>query len=368
MGVEAVQARISEIHARLSELRPPSASTPPLATAAAPTTSSSGGATSGGFPGQLQQLLGASGATGGVTGTAAPAATAAAGATGAKAASGDLAQRVIASAKEHLGVPYLWGGTTPKGFDCSGFLQYVFKQHGVTLPRVSKDQARAGTAVSPADARPGDIVAFDNSRSRAGIDHIGMYLGNGKWIAAPRSGDVVKIQDVDLSKAAAIRRVLPEAAPVRAAGLVPSQGLAGADTAWAARLPAAAQRFVPAFTAAAQATGVDARLLASVAWSESGFNAGAVSRAGTQGLMQIMPATARGLGVDPGNPEQAALGAARYLAENLQKFDGRTDLALAAYNAGPGAVRKHDGIPPYAETQAYVSKVLDRYTTLGGRP
>jgi cell wall-associated NlpC family hydrolase len=363
VGVEAVQARITEIHSRLAELRGPAASTaaPGMATtsATAPAETSS----RSDFDGQLQKLLSTTGVAGGLGPAGVPVAG------GAPVASDDLAQRVIASAKEHLGVPYLWGGTTPKGFDCSGFLQYVFKQHGIPLPRVSKDQARAGVAVSPADARPGDLVAFDNSRSRAGIDHIGMYLGNGKWIAAPRSGDVVKIADVDLSKAVAIRRVLPGTiATVSAAGLGAAQTLGGVDAAWAAKLPAAAQRFVPAFSAAAQATGVDARLLASVAWSESGFNPGAVSRAGAQGLMQLMPATARGLGVDPTEPAQAALGAARYLAENLQKFDGRTDLALAAYNAGPGAVRKHGGIPPYAQTQAYVSKVLDRYTTLGGRP
>ena len=269
-----------------------------------------------------------------------------------------LAERVIASAREHLGVPYLWGGTSPRGFDCSGLVQYVFRQHGIALPRVSKDQARAGVAVSAAEARPGDLVAFDNSRSRAGIDHIGIYLGNGKWIAAPRTGDVVKIADVDLSRAAAIRRVLPAA---------PAAG-APVPAAWAAALPAAGQAHVPAFTAASAATGVDARLLAAVAWAESGFDPRAVSRAGATGLMQLMPATARGLGVDARDPRQAALGAARYLDTQLDAFGGRLDLALAAYNAGPGAVRKHGGIPPYAETQAYVGKVLDRYRSLGGRP
>ncbi len=82
--------------------------------------------------------------------------------------------------------------------------------------------------------------------------------------------------------------------------------------------------------------------------------------------MQIMPRTAAGLGVDPLDPQQALRGGATYLAQQLRAFGGREDLALAAYNAGPGAVRKHGGIPPYAETRAYVKTVLDRFAQLGG--
>ena len=119
--------------------------------------------------------------------------------------------------------------------------------------------------------------------------------------------------------------------------------------------------------AAARKEGVDPRLLAAVAWSESGFSAGARSPAGAVGLMQLMPRTAAGLGVDPTDPQQALRGGARYLSQQLKAFGGREDLALAAYNAGPGAVRKHGGIPPYAETQAYVRTVLSRYTALGGK-
>ena len=108
---------------------------------------------------------------------------------------------------------------------------------------------------------------------------------------------------------------------------------------------------------------MDPELLAAVAWTESGFNADAVSHAGAIGLMQIMPGTAEGLGVDPRDPLQAIDGAARYLRTQLNRF-GSVELALAAYNAGPGAVERHSGIPPYEETTTYVSRVLGRYDEL----
>ena len=92
---------------------------------------------------------------------------------------------------------------------------------------------------------------------------------------------------------------------------------------------------------------------------ESSFNASAVSPAGAKGLMQLMPATARGLDVDPMNPAQAVDGAARMLSGLVDQF-GSVKLALAAYNAGAGAVKKYGGVPPYAETQTYVKRVLSR--------
>jgi soluble lytic murein transglycosylase-like protein len=93
-----------------------------------------------------------------------------------------------------------------------------------------------------------------------------------------------------------------------------------------------------------------------MASQESGFNSSAVSPAGAQGLMQFMPATAAGLGVNAMDPASAIDGAARYLSSLTKQF-GSTQLALAAYNAGPGTVSRYGGIPPYAETQNYVSAV-----------
>ncbi|VVD63683.1 Membrane-bound lytic murein transglycosylase F [Pandoraea morbifera] len=114
--------------------------------------------------------------------------------------------------------------------------------------------------------------------------------------------------------------------------------------------------------AAASATRIDPALVAAVIDVESGFDRSARSHAGAGGLMQLMPGTATSLGVtDVTDPMQNVVGGTRYLAQLLDRFGGNVPFALAAYNAGQGAVLRHGGIPPYAETQAYVPKVLARY-------
>lgn len=112
------------------------------------------------------------------------------------------------------------------------------------------------------------------------------------------------------------------------------------------------------FNQAGERHGVSPTLLASVAQVESAFDPMAVSAAGAGGLMQFMPATAAEMGVDPFDPVSAIDGAARYLARDIARF-GRVDFAVAAYNAGPGAVAEHNGVPPFTETQQYVRKVLN---------
>ena len=142
----------------------------------------------------------------------------------------------------------------------------------------------------------------------------------------------------------------PAAAGVPAAGAGASALAAGAS---------ASNPYASEIAAAAQRQGVDPALLTGLIRAESNFDPGATSPAGAQGLTQLMPGTAASLGVtNPLDPAQAIEGGARYLRQQLDRFGGDAAKALAAYNAGPGAVERFGGVPPYAETQAYVRKVL----------
>lgn len=116
---------------------------------------------------------------------------------------------------------------------------------------------------------------------------------------------------------------------------------------------------------AASAYALDPKLVEAVAWRESRFRLDARSNKGAIGVMQLMPGTARDLGVDPHDPVQNIRGGALYLRRMMSAFGGDVRLALAAYNAGPAAVRKHGGVPPYAETQAYVTSILGRMAATG---
>lgn len=115
---------------------------------------------------------------------------------------------VIDAGERYLGVPYQWGGTSAStGFDCSGFVQQVYADLGVSLPRVSIDQSRAGTEVAGGlgAAQPGDLVFWRGTGSRP--NHIGIYAGEGRMLVAPRTGDVVRYQEITRTPDA-VRRIV----------------------------------------------------------------------------------------------------------------------------------------------------------------
>ncbi|SDS43693.1 Cell wall-associated hydrolase, NlpC family [Nocardioides scoriae] len=352
MTVTGVTGRIAELQAALAKLAAPGAA-PTSGTDFAQSLSSAvaaATATDGTDPLTAGATVGAAGVTPS-TSVAVPGVPV----TGSK-GSGVTGADVVTEASKYIGLPYVWGGTSPtKGMDCSGLVQVVYKNLGFDLPRVSYQQAAAGRPVaSMAQAKPGDLIAWDNSSRNNGVDHIAIYIGGGKMIEAPRTGLDIRLVDVP-SKPDVIRRILPEAGAA-------SAGRASTVSATTGAGGAAQGPYADLFNRVGTKYGVSPALLSAVAKAESNYDPRAVSPAGAQGLMQLMPGTARGLGVaNSFDPAQAVDGAARMLRDLIHRF-GRTDLALAGYNAGPGAVMKYHGIPPYQETQNYVRKIM---TSLG---
>lgn len=104
-------------------------------------------------------------------------------------------QRVVQIAKQFLGLPYVYGGSTPSGFDCSGFTSYVYKQLGYTLHRVSADQINNGVPVSKSELQPGDLLLFKKQGAER-IHHVGIYVGDGMMIHSPHTGDVIKYASI----------------------------------------------------------------------------------------------------------------------------------------------------------------------------
>lgn len=259
--------------------------------------------------------------------------------TGTTVSNGASGTDVVNDAKKYLGVPYVWGGESMSGIDCSGLVQAAYRDVGVSLPRVAADQAHSGTPVaSLAQAQPGDLLFFGDPAY-----HVAIYLGDNKLIESPEPGKSVHITDV-YQQPTSIRRILSPAATSTSSWS--AAGISSAVAAYASQFASAEARF-----------NLPSGLLAAVAQQESGGNASAVSPAGAEGLMQLMPSTAAGYGVDPFDPNASIVAAAKILSGDLHQFGNSVPLALAAYNAGAGAVSQYGGVPPYAETQNYVARI-----------
>lgn len=121
---------------------------------------------------------------------------------------GNQAAQAIAIARGYLGTPYKWGGTGPLGFDCSGLIQYVYNKIGISLPRISAQQARAGSAVNKNAAQAGDLIWFDENGRNEGADHIAIYIGNGQILEAPHTGAVVRIRNLGAKENYGVTRVI----------------------------------------------------------------------------------------------------------------------------------------------------------------
>ena len=165
---------------------------------------------------------------------------------------------------------------------------------------------------------------------------------------------------------------LPSPSNTPLQGFIPGDGNVPFDPFGPGRstvLSGASEQLKPLIQQAASQAGVDPSLLESLVQAESDFNPKEVSKVGAMGLTQLMPGTAKALGVnDPFDPAQNLMGGAKYLSQMLKQFNGDERLALAGYNAGPGAVKRYGGVPPYPETQHYVDRIMARVTALrGGR-
>ncbi len=183
----------------------------------------------------------------------------------------------------------------------------------------------------------------------AQADVLELGADGARWVAGPLAGVPTSDELAAATDGAAAAVVVEGLAVPEAAIADPARHAAGVPARYSAKIAELAARF-----------DLSASLLEAVVWQESRWRENAVSPVGARGLAQLMPGTARYLGVDPADPFQNLEGGARYLREQLDRFDGNLEKALAAYNAGPGRVERAGGIPNIRETKQYVAAIMGR--------
>lgn len=262
-----------------------------------------------------------------------------------------IGEQVVRNAQQYLGKPYRWGGSNPsESFDCSGLVQYVYKQVGIGLNRTTYDQVKQGTPVAKNQLQVGDAVFFG---SPSAPHHVGIYMGNGQYIHAPKTGDVIKVSSLNSRSDYATARRYASGGGVSSYSRTTASNYNG--------------KYASYINEAASKYGVSAALIAAIIKAESDFNPNARSNAGAMGLMQLMPENAREFGIsNPYDPRQSIMGGTQEIAKYLKKYNGNLDLALAAYNAGMGNVQKYGGVPPFKETKDYIPKVKKFMKEYGG--
>ena len=200
-----------------------------------------------------------------------------------------------------------------------------------------------------------EIIFFANGRTMSVKDY--RVSGDTVTVTLRQGGEATFDRSM-------IANITPDEVPYPEA---PSIALTASATAWtaAARVPLEARPFAALIETVSLKHGIDPALVHAVIEAESNYRPTAQSHVGARGLMQVMPSTARDLGVKSArllfDPKQNVEAGVKYLKVLLERFDGDLPTAIAAYNAGPGAVSRYDGIPPYPETQNYVRKVLSKF-------
>ncbi len=232
-------------------------------------------------------------------------------------AGSQMGEEAVQIAEQYQGVPYVWSGTDPSGFDCSGLVQYVYKQLGIELDRTSQEQINDGTAVSKNELQPGDLVFFGDPSAP---HHVGIYVGGDEYIQAPKTGDVVKISDLSARDdyAGARRVVSGSSSSSTSTSSVPSE-----------------MTYQEIVDAAASKYGVDANLIAAVIDQESSWDTSSKSSAGAVGLMQLMAGTAESMGLSADqrtDPIKNVMAGTQYLAGLINKYGEEKGVAL--YNTG----------------------------------